>query len=126
MRTQFVSEAHLVEVFCAHLLKGTTAWGNVRIAEQFDYQRGRTDIIATTAENTPGTPLDALPAAPPLTAARSPDRPADPPPPPPAPSPSVQSFAAPLPPPAPRPRSLSVRYDGSDDDDNDPDWKRIG
>jgi hypothetical protein len=42
----FASEAELVRRFCSLLDQGTTAWGRIKFATEFDYRRGRADVIA--------------------------------------------------------------------------------
>lgn len=43
---KFETEKHLVEAFCSVLETPETPWGDVRIALEFFYHRGRTDVVA--------------------------------------------------------------------------------
>lgn len=45
----FHTEETLVEVFVEYLDSGTSPWGPTDVAREFDYQRGRTDVVAVTA-----------------------------------------------------------------------------
>ena|ERR1019366_5501835 len=47
----FESEKALVSSFLAHLSTHLSPWGIVRVATEFDYQRGRTDVVAHTADD---------------------------------------------------------------------------
>jgi hypothetical protein len=47
----FASEKVLVSSFLLHLSADRSPWGVVRAATEFDYQRGRTDIVAHTADD---------------------------------------------------------------------------
>src|SRR4051812_28310029 len=42
----FANERALVDNFVAILEGNETPWGRVRVAREFDYSRGRTDVIA--------------------------------------------------------------------------------
>ena len=42
----YAKEHELVKDICAVLISRSSPWGTVRLAEEFFYQRGRTDIIA--------------------------------------------------------------------------------
>lgn len=48
----FSNERALVESFISRLGPGHSPWGTVRVATEFYYQRGRTDIVAYTADET--------------------------------------------------------------------------
>jgi hypothetical protein len=48
----FADEAHLVAVFRKHLVGYDAEWGVSYLAEQFDYGRGRTDLVASSPEGT--------------------------------------------------------------------------
>lgn len=39
-------EQELVEDFTRHLISGTTPWGRLRVAHEFAFQSGQTDVIA--------------------------------------------------------------------------------
>ncbi len=45
----YASEAALVDAFIACLQVGMNPWGDVSVLLEFDYQRGRTDVIAVGA-----------------------------------------------------------------------------
>jgi hypothetical protein len=47
----FDSEKALVEVFVAQLSADASPWGSLQVATEFYYQRGRTDVIAYTSED---------------------------------------------------------------------------
>jgi hypothetical protein len=47
----FDNEQTLVTSFVSRLSAKGSPWGAVQVATEFDYQRGRTDIIACTAED---------------------------------------------------------------------------
>ncbi len=47
----FPNEQTLVRSFVSRLCAEGSPWGSVQVATEFYYQRGRTDIIACTAEN---------------------------------------------------------------------------
>jgi hypothetical protein len=46
----FLSEQDLVNCFVEHLQADAGPWGKVRFIREFDYSRGRTDIVALAAE----------------------------------------------------------------------------
>jgi len=46
----FANEKVLVDRFVARLHEGESPWGNVQVATEFFYQRGRTDVIASTED----------------------------------------------------------------------------
>ncbi len=46
----FASERTLVESFVSRCGGDRSPWGRVRVATEFDYQRGRTDVIAFTED----------------------------------------------------------------------------
>jgi len=48
----FTNEQHLVDSFVCLLESASTPWGNVQIAREYFYGRGRTDVIAVANENT--------------------------------------------------------------------------
>jgi len=48
--TCFENEKTLVALFLCHLSADGSPWGTVQVATEFYYQRGRTDIIAYTAD----------------------------------------------------------------------------
>src|SRR5438132_13048016 len=45
-RTDFASEADLVGSFCEFLINGCSPLGRMRFVTEFNYRRGRTDVIA--------------------------------------------------------------------------------
>jgi hypothetical protein len=45
----FASEKILVETFVTRCGADRSPWGKVQLATEFDYQRGRTDVVAYTA-----------------------------------------------------------------------------
>jgi hypothetical protein len=45
----FQSEAALVKALLGKLRSGKTPWGKVKTATEFDYQRGRTDVVAVSS-----------------------------------------------------------------------------
>jgi hypothetical protein len=47
----FASEKMLVNSFVSRLSADQSPWGEVQVATEFDYQRGRTDIIAQTLDD---------------------------------------------------------------------------
>lgn len=47
----FVNEKALVDTFLSQLAAGRSPWGVVRVATEFFYQRGRTDVIVCTEDN---------------------------------------------------------------------------
>ncbi len=47
----FADEKMLVESFVSRLSDGDSPWGTVRVATEFFYQRGRTDIVAHTEDD---------------------------------------------------------------------------
>ena len=47
----FTDEKTLVRSFVSQLSTDRSPWGKVQVATEFDYQRGRTDIIASTADD---------------------------------------------------------------------------
>jgi hypothetical protein len=48
----YSTEQMLVDSFVALLESETTPWGQVRCAREFDYMRGRTDVVAIADSNT--------------------------------------------------------------------------
>lgn len=46
----FANEKTLVNSFISQLSADRSPWGVVRVAKEFDYQRGRTDIVAHTID----------------------------------------------------------------------------
>jgi hypothetical protein len=46
----YVSEAALVEEFVAYLGWGDHRWGEMAVAQEFDYQRGRTDVVGVSSD----------------------------------------------------------------------------
>ena len=46
VRPLYSSESHLVEEFCNALESPDCPWGKVHHAKEFDYLRGRTDVVA--------------------------------------------------------------------------------
>jgi hypothetical protein len=46
------SEKMLVDLFISWLAEGGSPWGNVQVATEFFYQRGRTDVVAYTEDRT--------------------------------------------------------------------------
>jgi hypothetical protein len=46
----FVNEKTLVDSFISRLTKGQSPWGEVQVATEFFYQRGRTDVIVCTED----------------------------------------------------------------------------
>jgi hypothetical protein len=46
----FANEKLLVESFVSQLGTDRSPWGTVQVATEFNYQRGRTDVVAYTAE----------------------------------------------------------------------------
>jgi hypothetical protein len=47
----FANEQALVESFVSRLSTDASPWGKVQVATEFYYQRGRTDIVAHTADD---------------------------------------------------------------------------
>jgi hypothetical protein len=47
----FASERALVDSFLSHLNSYLSPWGIVRVATEFDYRRGRTDVVAHTIDD---------------------------------------------------------------------------
>ena len=47
----FASEKSLVNSFLSHLGADRSPWCAVRVATEFDYQRGRTDVVARTDDD---------------------------------------------------------------------------
>jgi hypothetical protein len=47
---RFANELALVEVFVSRLSTNRSPWGTVQVATEFYYQRGRTDVVAYTAD----------------------------------------------------------------------------
>src|SRR5438876_9276871 len=47
---KYASERELVDDFTRALADGLEAWGSVDFAEEFYYLRGRTDVVALTAD----------------------------------------------------------------------------
>ncbi len=41
-----ISEAEMTKTFCSLLESDESPWGRVRIIQEFDYRRGKTDVIA--------------------------------------------------------------------------------
>ncbi|NCO39193.1 MAG: hypothetical protein COZ06_38190 [Armatimonadetes bacterium CG_4_10_14_3_um_filter_66_18] len=50
MRTDYPSEQALVDAFCATLASENSPWGELSCAREFDYVRGRADVVAADAE----------------------------------------------------------------------------
>lgn len=48
----FATEQMLVDAFVNLLTENRTPWGNVRFGREFDYSRGRTDIVAVADTDT--------------------------------------------------------------------------
>lgn len=48
----FETERMLVDSFAILLASSRTPWGQVRFAREFDYSRGRTDVVALTSTDT--------------------------------------------------------------------------
>jgi hypothetical protein len=46
----FANEETLVRSFMSQLVTNLSPWGKVQVATEFDYRRGRTDIVASTAD----------------------------------------------------------------------------
>ena len=46
LKPQFSSERELVDCFCEFLQSGESALGTIPFATEFDYRRGRADVIA--------------------------------------------------------------------------------
>jgi hypothetical protein len=44
--SNYSTEAHLIEDLCAMLTSQDTPWGEVQVAREFNYNRGRTDVVA--------------------------------------------------------------------------------
>jgi hypothetical protein len=47
----FANEKTLVSSFVSQLGNDSSPWGRVQVATEFDYRRGRTDIVASTDDN---------------------------------------------------------------------------
>lgn len=48
----FATEKMLVDSFVSLLVSNRAPWGNVRFTREFDYSRGRTDIVALVGADT--------------------------------------------------------------------------
>ena len=47
--SNYVSEAALVDAFLAGLRRRSSPWGRVTASTEFDFQRGRTDVVALSS-----------------------------------------------------------------------------